>query len=166
MLRVAALVEKPSVHAWMQSLNSSVEHFWKCGEARDLAHGNLLLPQQVRCSTSGNDVHALTLEDARERSHAGFVGNRNQSASDFHRKNYKSYNSYKSYKVNRERLQRCNSFNVCNEIASAIKNHVLRSWIKHRAAADGFAESFAKMTQARISHFCGRFGDVVTSRAQ
>ena len=73
------------MHAGMQSLNSPIEHFWKRGEARDLARWNFFLPQQVRRSARRNDINALTLEDARKRSHTGFVGNGNQSTGDFHR---------------------------------------------------------------------------------
>ena len=73
------------MHARMQSLNSPIEHFWKCGKARDLAHRNFFLPQQVRRPAGRNDINALALEDARKRSHAGFVGNGNECPADFHR---------------------------------------------------------------------------------
>src|SRR6266496_361858 len=50
--------------------------------------------------------------------------------------------------------------------ALTIKNNVLGRRIKHRTTADGFAERFAEMTQARVADFRGRFGDIVTPRTQ
>jgi hypothetical protein len=50
--------------------------------------------------------------------------------------------------------------------ASTIKNNVLGRRIKHRAATDRFAKCFAKVTQARVTNFCGSFRNVVTPGAQ
>src|SRR5205814_7797897 len=59
MFLVATFVEKTAMHTGMQSLYTSFQHFRKSGEARDLAHGNFFLLQQV-CRPSGrNNVHAL-----------------------------------------------------------------------------------------------------------
>src|SRR6478736_1982240 len=52
------------------------------------------------------------------------------------------------------------------QISLAIENYVLRRWIQHRAAADGFAKCFAEMTQAGITDFGCRFGYVVATGAQ
>src|SRR6266480_3145522 len=49
---------------------------------------------------------------------------------------------------------------------STIQNDVLRRGIKHRATADRFTKRFAEMTEARISNFCGSFGNVVAAGAQ
>ena len=81
--RVAAFVEKPAMHAGMQSFHPAIEHFRKCGETRNLAHWNFFLPQQVRCSAGGNDVYALAFQRASKRSDTGFVRNGNESAGGF-----------------------------------------------------------------------------------
>src|SRR2546421_4674792 len=49
---------------------------------------------------------------------------------------------------------------------SARGDGVLRHRIKHRAAADRFAERFAEMAQACVAHFGGGFRDVVFAAAQ
>src|ERR1041385_9534486 len=69
----------------MQSLDSPVEHLRKCSESRDLAHWNFVLPQQFCCATGRNDLNVLTLQISRKCGNAGFVGNRNERAADFHR---------------------------------------------------------------------------------
>src|SRR4029077_12880321 len=76
-LWVAALEEKTAMHTRMQRLDPTVENLWKSGEFGILAHRNLFLPQKVRRSASGNDVHTLPLEPARKRSNTGFVGDGN-----------------------------------------------------------------------------------------
>ena len=70
----------------MQRLDPTLENLGKRGEFGNIAHWNFLFPQQIGCSASRNDVHALTLESARERSHPGFVGNGDERAGDFHEK--------------------------------------------------------------------------------
>ena len=82
--RVAALVEKTAMHAGMQSFYTAIEHFRKCGETRDLAHGNFFFPQQDRCSACGNDVYALAFQRTSKRSDAGLVRNGNECAANFH----------------------------------------------------------------------------------
>jgi hypothetical protein len=82
---VTTFVEKTAMHARMQSFHTSFQHFRKCGEARDLAHWNLFLPQQVCRPPGRNNVHALPLQRAGKRGDTAFVGNGNESAGDFHR---------------------------------------------------------------------------------
>ena len=48
------------------------------------AHCDPFLPQKAGGAAGGNDFDALFLELAREIGHAGFVGNGNESAFDFH----------------------------------------------------------------------------------
>jgi hypothetical protein len=72
------------MHAWMQCFNAPLEHFGEGGEARDFPHRNFLFAQQFRGASSGNDIDALPLERARERRDARLVGDRNESAGDFH----------------------------------------------------------------------------------
>src|SRR5437870_8388237 len=50
--------------------------------------------------------------------------------------------------------------------ALTIKNNVLGRRIKHRTAADGFAERFAEMAQARVADFCGGFSAVIAPSPQ
>src|SRR5438094_5800847 len=83
--------------------------------------------------------------------------------------------------IRAERLERCAPFSPSCPLShwrskglkrtkrrnpSAVEENVLSDWIKHRAAADGFAKCFAEMTQARVADFCRGFSDVVTSGAQ
>ena len=82
---VATFVKKPAVHTRMQSFHTPFQHFWKRSEARNVANWNFFLPQQVGRSPGRNDVDALPLQHAGKRSDAGFVGNGNESAGDFHR---------------------------------------------------------------------------------
>src|SRR5207249_1526343 len=49
---VTTFVEKTAMHARMQSLYASFQHFRKRSEARDLAHWNFLFSQQV-CRSAG-----------------------------------------------------------------------------------------------------------------
>ena len=68
----------------MQSFHPPFQHFGKSGETRNVAHRNFFLPQQVRRAAGGNDIDALPLQRARKRGDAGFVGNGNECAGDFH----------------------------------------------------------------------------------
>ena len=83
-LLVPAQVEQRAVHLRVQRLHPAIEHFRESGEVGNVARLDSCLPQQARRAAGGNDFDALFLELAREIGHAGFVGNRNESAFDFH----------------------------------------------------------------------------------
>src|SRR4030095_1440511 len=113
---------------------------------------NFFCLQQDRCSTCGNDVHALAFQRASKLSDTGCVRNGNESAANFHED------------VNRDSLNRYIDLRFTNydsREASAIEQNVFGHRIQHWAAADGFAKCLAEMTQARIADFCGRFGNVI-----
>jgi len=76
-LRVAPFVKQPAMYSRMQSLDPTVKNFGKRSEFGNLAHRNFFFSQEIRRSPCGNDVYALPLERARERSHVSFVGNGN-----------------------------------------------------------------------------------------
>ena len=84
MFRIAALVEKATMHPRMQSLNPPFEHFRKCGETGNLPHRDFFFSQQLRGAAGRDDVHALVFKRARERRDAGLIGNGDEGAGDFH----------------------------------------------------------------------------------
>src|SRR5205823_3515349 len=81
---VAAFVKQTAVDARVQSFDPAFEHFGKRSETGDVADRDLFFPKQVGCAPGRNDVDTLSLETARKFGDAGFVGNGNERADDFH----------------------------------------------------------------------------------
>ncbi len=83
-LLVPAHIEQAAVHFGMQRLDPAVEHFGKAGEGGNAAHFDSGLAEETGGAAGGNDFDALLFELAREIGHAGFIGNGNESAGNFH----------------------------------------------------------------------------------
>ncbi len=83
-LLVPAHEEQSAVHFGMQRLDPAIEHFRKTGEGGNAAHLDPGLPEQTGGAAGGNNLDAFFFELTREIGHAGFVGNGNKSAGDFH----------------------------------------------------------------------------------
>ena len=84
MLRIASLVEQPTVNAGMQSFHSPFQHLGKSRKTGYVPDRDLFLTQQFRRSTGRNNVDTLLVERAREVGNAALVGNGKEGAGDFH----------------------------------------------------------------------------------
>jgi hypothetical protein len=83
-IRIVAHEQQPAVNLWVQRLYAAIEHLGKTGELRNLAMFHLLLLQKLRRPARRNNLDTEPHEATREFDDAGLVGNRNQSALNFH----------------------------------------------------------------------------------
>ena len=80
----------------MERLDATIEHFGETCKTGNLTRRDSVVPQQLAGAAGGNDLDAELVEFPCKFYQAGFIGNGNKCAGDFHFGNRKSIYEYSS----------------------------------------------------------------------
>ena len=85
--KVVALVEEveqSSVNFRVQGLDSAIEEFWKSGKIGNFDHWNRQIGNEFGSATGREEFHSLLMESFDEGFESGFIGHREEGASNAH----------------------------------------------------------------------------------